>query len=122
MAKTVGIVMTETVVAGLIVDHQIAGGLRRYPEAAPGTVEAGHESDSLIELPADALAELICEQIAVLAPAGSGVETVGVAMPGIVRGGIVEDSPNLPQLKGAHIAEAIAGGLAARKLDYPVQV
>ncbi len=63
---------------------------------------------------------MICDHIAALAPAGSGVEAVGVAMPGMIRNGVVEDSPNLTQLKGAKAAEAIRSGLAARGLDYPV--
>jgi predicted NBD/HSP70 family sugar kinase len=63
---------------------------------------------------------MICDHIAELAPAGSGVEAVGVAMPGMIRNGVVEDSPNLTQLKGAKAADAIRSGLAARGLDYPV--
>ena len=70
----------------------------------------------MIELPADALAEVLCEQIAAVAPAGTGVEVAGIAVPGIVRNGVIEDSPNLPQLKGANIAEAVKNGLAARGL------
>ncbi len=68
MAKTVGVVMTEKVVAGLLEDHKVVGELRRFPENSGGGHEA-EENGGLIELPADAVAELICEQIAV---AGSG--------------------------------------------------
>ncbi len=36
MAKTVGVVMTERIVAGLIDGHKIAGGLRYFPENPGG--------------------------------------------------------------------------------------
>ena len=116
MAKTVGVVMTEKVVAGLIEDHKVASEIRHYPvhEHDP------EEESGLIEKPADALAELLCEQIAALAPAGSGVSAVGIAVPGIVRNGVIEDSPNLQQLKGANIAGAVRNALAARGLDLAV--
>lgn len=116
MAKTVGVVMTERIVAGLIEGHKLAGELRHFPEKRDGELE----DDALIEMPADSLWETICDHIAALAPKGSGVEAVGVAMPGMIRNGVVEDSPNLSQLKGARVADAIKSGLAARGLDYPV--
>ena len=116
MAKTVGVVMTERIVAGLIDDHKIVGELRYFPQPKGEEFDA----DVLLDIPADELWEMICDQIAELAPAGSGVAMVGVAMPGMIRNGVVEDSPNLTQLKGARVADAIKNGLAARKLDYPV--
>src|SRR5271166_3901639 len=79
MAKTVGVVMTEKVVAGLIEDHKVVGELRHFPEHS-GAVHDPDENGGLIELPADAVAELLCEQIAALAPAGSGVEAAGIAL------------------------------------------
>jgi len=116
MAKAVGVVMTEKVVASLIEDHKVVGELKRYPAQ-------DHDPDEnagLIEMPADALAELLCDHIATLAPAGSGVSAAGIAVPGIVRNGVIEDSPNLPQLKGANIAGAVRNALAARGLDYHI--
>ena len=70
--------------------------------------------------PADSLWEMICDEIAALAPKGSGVKAVGVALPGMIRSGVVEDSPNLPQLKGARVGDAVRSGLKARGLEYPV--
>ncbi|MBB6145441.1 putative NBD/HSP70 family sugar kinase [Silvibacterium bohemicum] len=122
MARTVGVTMTDRVVAGLIDDHKISGELLRYPLAGAVIDGQADEMDSLIEMPADGLCELICDKIAQLVPAGSQVEAVGVAMPGIIRNGIIEDSPNLPQLKGAHVEEAVRTGLAARNLVSPVTI
>ena len=117
MAKTVGVVMTERIVAGLIDDHKIVGALRHFPEKKELDAD---ENGALIDMPADSLWDVICDLIASLAPKGSGATAVGVAMPGMIRNGVVEDSPNLPQLKGAKAAETIRSGLAARGLDYAV--
>lgn len=117
MAKTVGVVMTDRIVAGLIDNHKIVGALQDFPKKVEGEPD---QDDALVEMPADSLWEMICDHVASLAPKGSGVEAVGVAMPGMIRGGAVEESPNLPQLKGARVEEAIRAGLAARNLDYPV--
>lgn len=117
MAKTVGVVVTERIVAGLIDGHKLVGDLRHFPEKRDLEAESGEE---LVEIPADSLWEMICDHIAALAPKGSGVEAAGVAMPGMIRNGVVEDSPNLTQLKGARAADAIRNALAARGLDYPV--
>jgi glucokinase len=123
MAKTVGVIMTDRIVAGLIEDHKVVGSLLQYPEHHENSSEGNFdEGDGLVEMPADGLSDLICDQIAQLAPAGTGVGVVGVAMPGMVRNGVLEDSPNLPQLKGAHVAEAIKNGLTARGLDYSVGI
>src|SRR3984885_4771317 len=123
MARAVGVTMTDRVVAGLIDDHKISGELLRYPVHVGGPAEIQpDEMGARIEKPADALCELICDQITRLAPAGTEVEAVGVAMPGIIRNGIIEDSPNLPQLKGAHVAEVIRSALSARNLEAPVTV
>ena len=62
-------------------------------------------------------------QVAALAPRDkSPVDAIGVAVPGIVRYGVVEDSPNLPQIKGMRMADAIAKALEARNLGAPVHV
>jgi glucokinase len=123
MAKTVGVVMTDRVVAGLIEDHKVHGELLRYPAATgDATADAASEFDVLVELPSDALCNLICDQIAHLVPSGTQLEAVGIAMPGMIRNGIIEDSPNLPQLKGAHVAETIRSGLEARQLNASVSV
>jgi predicted NBD/HSP70 family sugar kinase len=123
MAKTVGVTMTDRVVAGLIDNHKITGNLVRYPAPVAGSTETQpDEMGVLIDMPADALCEMICDQILKVAPEGTEVGVVGVAMPGIIRNGIIEDSPNLPQLKGAHVAESVRNGLAARNLDAAVTI
>ncbi|WP_035358981.1 ROK family protein [Edaphobacter aggregans] len=139
MAKSVGVTLSEQIHTGLVVDHKLVDGLRRFPE---------DEDDygALVEMHTDALVETICEQIVQAANGEKNLDAVGVAVPGLVKSGVVEEAPNLPQLKGTRLrdsismklhdhgiacpvtllndADGVAAGLAARhgKLDAMIQV
>jgi glucokinase len=115
MANTIGVVMTTKVVAGLIDNHKLQGSLREFPENLDDT-------NGLIEIPADSLCDILCDAIAALAPSASSVAAAGVAMPGYVHQGVLLDSPNLPQLKGAAVCDSLKAGLARRGLDIKVRV
>ena len=63
MAKTIGVTLSERISAGLVVDHKLAGPAQCFP--------LNHEQeDALVELHAEALVQMICEQV-VLAAAGA---------------------------------------------------
>jgi predicted NBD/HSP70 family sugar kinase len=47
---------------------------------------------------------------------------VGVALPGLIREGVVEEAPNLPQLKGARVEAKITEALAAQGMETQVNV
>ncbi|HKO13867.1 MAG TPA: ROK family protein [Acidobacteriaceae bacterium] len=115
MANTVGVVLAERAIAGLIEDQKLLDGLREFPENLDAT-------NGLIEVPAENLADILCDAIAAMSPAKSKVEAVGIAMPGYVHQGVMLDSPNLPQLKGAHVCEAIKAGLDKRGIAVKVRV
>jgi glucokinase len=112
MAKSIGVVLAERIKAGLIEDHKVTS-LREYP--------AG-ESEGLLEIPSEDLCDIVCDQILALAPEGTEIDAVGVALPGIVRNGVVEDSPNLGQLKGAKIGDWIQETLEEKGRSYSVSV
>ena len=103
--KTIGITLTYQIFSGVVKDHALDGGVRVYPEDPAQT-------DALVELPMERLVEVISDQV--IALCGDQAASVGLALPGIVRGGIVEDSPNLPQLKGVHITEQVTAELKRR--------
>ena len=48
------------------------------------------------------------------------LDAIGVAIPGIVRNGVVEDSPNLTQIKGIRLADELSQELADRGIAAPV--
>jgi predicted NBD/HSP70 family sugar kinase len=119
MGRSIGVVMTKDITAGLIEDHRLIGGIRRYPEDP-------EELHGLIDLPTDPLVDVICDLIAALKPQGSTeaekLDAIGIALPGIVRAGVVEDSPNLGQLKGAKIAQKVEAVLHARGVRAPISL
>ncbi len=116
MAKTVGIIVSDRISAGLVVDHQLQGAVLRFPE-----VER-EEEDALVELHTDALVERICKQVVRVAGGETSLTAVGVALPGLVKSGVVEEAPNLPQLKGARIRDLLTAQLGTHGIVAPVTV
>jgi glucokinase len=113
MAKTIGVTLSERIAAGLVVDHKLVGAVRRFPDEH-------EEDDALVELHTDALVEEICKQVLLTADGAKDLAAVGVALPGLVKNGVVEESPNLPQLKGARIAELLTSQLRNHGLNAMV--
>jgi glucokinase len=115
MGRSIGVVMTKDITAGLIEDHRLIGEIRRYPEDP-------EELHGLIDLPTDPLVEVICDLIMALKPEKEHLDAIGIALPGIVRAGVVEDSPNLPQIKGAKISQKVEAVLHARGIKPPISL
>ena len=116
MSTAIGVVMTEHIVTGRLEGDRLAGNLLRYP-TDPSAQE------SLASTPPGELVEIIAGQIDQLtkATADKGpADAIGVAVPGIVRTGVVEESPNLPQIKGMRLAADLAEALKARGINAPV--
>lgn len=103
-----GVLAAERIVAGLVTDGQMNDGVQHFPPP--------EDSDAaLTSMPADAVITVICDQIRTLCHA-RGIEVaslagIGIGFPGIIKDGIVEESPNLPQMKGCSLSSAIRGGL-----------
>jgi glucokinase len=114
--KTIGVIVVERVSAGLIVDHKLAGKLLSFPEGA-------EEDDALVEMPKESIVDTICALVVKAARGNeASLTAVGVALPGLIRNGVVEEAPNLPQLKGARIREMLTAGLAAQGITAPVAI
>src|ERR1035437_6984994 len=115
MGKSLGIHLTGRIVTGVIESQKRCARLFHFPD--------DHEdTDSLLDTPLDGLIDLVREQ-AVRAVGDCGpIEAVGLALPGIVRDGVVEDAPNLAQLKGTRIAEKMHRALSEAGITAPVIV
>jgi glucokinase len=115
MAKMVGVTLSERVVAGLVVNHELQGAMSTFPEE--------HDDKyALVEMPADAIAETLCNQVLAVTGKERDLAGVGIGVPGLVRNGVVEEAPNLPQLKGAKLAEMVAAKLHDNGIDVPVTI
>jgi glucokinase len=110
MAKAIGVILSERISAGLVADHALVGAVRRFPEDHD-------EQDGLVELPTDALVQTISEQVILAANGAKDVAAVGVAVPGLVKNGVMEEAPNLPQLKGARIQELLSAQLRSHGME-----
>lgn len=142
MAKSLGIHLTGSIATGVIEDQKPCGHVYHFPENSEDT-------HGLVDMPLDGLIDAVKEQ-ALRAAGECGppnlIDAVGLAIPGIVRDGVIEEAPNLVQLKGARIverlhqtltdagisaavtvlndADAVAAGLAAKqdRLDHFIRV
>ena len=100
MRKAVGVLVMEHIAVGLVEDNKIVGSIQLYPER-------GTSLDALQAMPADAIGECIRRQISSVAK-GEKIYVIGLGFPGVIRSGVVEDSPNLHQVKGFYLQAALS--------------
>jgi predicted NBD/HSP70 family sugar kinase len=116
MTTAIGIVITEHIVAGRLQDQRLSGTPIRYPSETD-------EPDALSALPGSELVEILAGEIETLTKREPiPVDAIGVAVPGIIRHGVIEDSPNLTQLKGMRLADELTRALTARNITAPVHI
>lgn len=114
MRKKAGVLVMEHIAVGLVEGEKVAGPLRKYPEKADS-------ADALLSMPADKIAERIRQEIEAVAK-GEKIQAIGLGFPGVIRHGIVEDSPNLQQVKGFNLQAALGGVLSLDGKEVPVRV
>ncbi len=116
MTNAIGVVMTEHIVTGRLQDLRLTGKPLRYPADTD-------EVDALTAIPSGELIDLLATQIAAVATEEGGpLDAIGVAVPGIVRRGVVEDSPNLHQIKGMRLGEELSRALSGHDITAPVHI
>lgn len=113
MGRTVGVSMTDRLAVGIVEDSRVVGDVHWFPAEQDGGLFQG--------MPADEITSHIRDQILVVA-AGEPVAAVGVGLPGIVRNGVIEESPNLVQMKGLAIHAMLSDTLRRRFPDVRVSV
>ncbi|MGH9613421.1 MAG: ROK family protein, partial [Bryobacteraceae bacterium] len=77
--------------------------------------------DDLTGLPAEQIAHVIAKEVAALA-SGGPIDAAGVGFPGIIREGVIQESPNLPQMKGVDMRRTLASALAGLNISAPVSL
>jgi glucokinase len=110
MPSSIGVLATRYIWVGMV-EGAALGDVRMYP--GPG------EPIDLMSIPADEIVAHIRQLIAEVRQ-GRPVESVGAGFPGIVRGGVIQESPNLRQLKGLRIEQDLRAALKADGLHVPV--
>jgi predicted NBD/HSP70 family sugar kinase len=114
MRKTVGVLVMEHIAVGLVEAHKVLGALNVYPEKPQSL-------DPLQSLPAEGIVDCIRQQIEKVA-GGEKIEAIGIGFPGIIRNGVIEDSPNFQQAKGFALQSALSSALTGKLAGTPVHV
>jgi len=113
MARTLGVLTTERISVAVVEGNRIVGEVRHFPER--------EDDDILRSMNADALVGEIADQIQQVAPT-EDVRAIGLGVPGVIRGGVVEESPNLQQLKGYNVQQSLQLALGQRGISAAVSV
>jgi glucokinase len=114
MRKTVGVLVMEHIAVGLVESHKVLGALSVYPEKPQSL-------DPLQSLPAEGIVDCIRQQIEKVT-GGAKIEAIGIGFPGIIRNGVVEDSPNLQQAKGFALQAALSSALTGKLAGTQVRI
>ena len=114
MARSIGVVISEHIAFGIVEGGRIASPVTRYPNDPNG-------ADLVRGMPAEEIVRVQADEIKGLAE-GETLEAIGLACPGIVRNGVIEDSPNLQQLKGFPMELAMRTALAERGIHAKLAV
>jgi glucokinase len=114
MSRTIGVLAPEHLAVGLVESSKLVGSLRIYPEPEK-------ESDDLRGMPAEHVADCILQQIQAVRQ-GEPIAAVGIGFPGLIRNGVIEESPNLQQLKGLNLEVTLSSSLRNVGVNVPVRV
>ena len=113
MSRTIGITTAERIATGLVEGQKLVGKLRIHQEDP--------EAEPLLSMPPVGIAQTLAHEITAVA-AGTGVTAIGIGMPGIIQDCIIQDSPNLRQLKGVNMRKLIEEALHEDGITAPVHV
>ncbi len=118
MPTTIGVIAAEEIAVGLVEDHQLSGAIHIYPQAGQNSKE--EIVSGLQSLPPDEIASVIYQQIEAVCRDKAidigNLTAIGIGFPGIIRDGIVEDSPNLKQVKGLNLKGNIIAALGGARV------
>jgi len=114
MPLGIGILLTERISAAVVSGNEVMGSMLARPEDESIT-------DSLYGVPADSVVQRIAEVVREL-QCREKPSHIGLGMPGIVRNGFVEDSPNLIQFKGVNMQTLITDAFGTMFGNVPVSV
>ena len=103
MALAIGVrAAGERLAVGVVEGAKVVGPIHCYPEDEA----EGLREDPLAEMPAEGYAQLLCREVEHAAE-GAEIGVIGIGCPGIIRDGVIEESPNLHQLKGLNLGAAL---------------
>jgi predicted NBD/HSP70 family sugar kinase len=113
MPLTLGVSTAGHVSIGLVEDNRVIASTR----------EDGTGEEPMLSLPMDRMAEEIAAMARVLCEEHRAKPVAaGICFPGIIRDGVVEESPNLKQAKGARLKEMLSTAFGTVAMTVRVSV
>ena len=113
MQRHIGVLAAEHLAVGLVEGAKVVGMLRIYPsESTQAQIQV---------MPVEDIGNAIRAEVE-LAGRGEAVQAIGVGFPGIIRDGVVEDSPNLQQAKGFNLQALLSSALRQEDRAVPAFV
>ncbi|MBS1811210.1 MAG: ROK family protein [Acidobacteria bacterium] len=112
---SIGVLASEKIAVGFVEDHHLSGAVRVFPP------NLDDDQEYLSDLPAEEIARSITGQIQAVG-AGREITAIGIGFPGLIRDGLIQESPNLQQMKGQHLASMLASLLAEQGINAPIHV
>jgi glucokinase len=118
MATTIGISATGRISVGLVEDNRVIASL--FHDAV---ADGGSRNMSLLDLPTEEIVQTLAGMVRSLCTEhNANPAAAGMGFPGIIRDGVVEESPNLKQAKGANLRRLLSQALESQDLTLPVSV
>jgi len=114
MRRTVGVLVMEHIAVGLVEGDKVVGPLNIYPEQS-------QTLDPLQSMPAEGIVDCIRRQVEKVS-GGEKIEAIGIGFPGIIRNGVIEDSPNFHQAKGYSLQAALSSVLSGKAAGAQVRL
>ena len=114
MPRSIGVLAAEHIAVGVVEHHQLVGSVLVYPEGEK-------DPESLQGMPAERVGECIRERIEQIGR-GQAIDVVGVGFPGIIRDGMIQDSPNLQQVKGLNLQVILSSASLRNGIPVPVRI
>src|SRR2546430_14981354 len=114
MRRTVGVLVMEHIAVGLVEGDKVVGPLNIFPEKS-------QTLDPLQSMPAESIVEYVRQQVEKVA-SEEKIAAIGMGFPGIIRAGVVEDSPHLQQIKGFALQAALSSALGGKAAGGPVRL
>jgi len=113
MQRHIGVLAAEHLAVGLVEGAKVVGLLRIYPsESTQAQIQV---------MPVEDIGSTIRAEVE-LVGRGEAVQAIGVGFPGIIRDGVVEDSPNLQQAKGFNLRALLSSALRQEERAVPAFV
>ncbi len=95
--RKIGVLAADSISVGLVQDHRFTGQL--------------HSFEGLQALPHSEIAQVLRDRIEEACTSNSialaDLDGIGIGVAGIVSDGVIQESPNLPQMKGLKLREAL---------------